>query len=469
VINFRTEQLLDRNFITVLDSKGKEVAYKLQYATEEIRSQEENKYLIQENKHRVKVILTSTLNPDQAPLKLIIKKGIDSLLKEDYTILLSFLPKLQQTREPQLINNRKICLYTNHQLYETYTRNGNPNPSPAKYFSTNPSSKKITTSSRDTAYREENSKNRCPEAKQDEYLTVLNTKLTPNTPYELLISKDLTDIYGQTIQGNISATPTQTVYASLDAVRPFTSQPVSEDDKQIFGPKFINTYPGNVPIVSSRGTTNLENFTVEACAMNADQYANYLAKGFNSKNCASYISTKQPTKNLNRELSTIQLDIEQDIFKKQIHEHFIALNAKKSTQDRGTDNLYLVSDFSLFFEQGTNKSLLFATDYSGVVLPDVQFDFYTIERNRNDRTKSTVKKLNIKVEINPSNGVYVINEDTTNKSISLIVAHNDAGLMSSIALDEDQIYNSDIAGNYLYGESTQNFVYLYTDRPLYKP
>jgi uncharacterized protein YfkK (UPF0435 family) len=338
---------------------------------------------------------------------------------------------LEQTREAKLINNRKICLYTNNQLYETYNWDGETDPSPAKYFSTNPASKKITTSSRDNAYRDENTANRCPEAKQGEHLTVLNTKLIPNTKYELLTSKDLTDIYGQTLIKN--------------STRPFTSQPVSEDDKQIFGPKYINTYPGNVPIVSSRGTTNLENFTVEACAMNADQYANYLAKGFDSRNCTTHTSSKQTTKNLNRELSTIQLDIEQDIFKKDINEHFIALNAKKNAQDRGTNNLYLVSDFSLFFEQGTNRSLLFATDYSGVIIPDLQFDFYQISRDPDN--KNPIKKLNIKVEIDPSNGVYVINEDISNKRIALIVAHNNAGLVSSISLDEDGLYNYDIAGH----------------------
>jgi hypothetical protein len=120
---------------------------------------------------------------------------------------------LQLTKEPKLINNRKICLYTNHQLYETHSREGDQNPSPAKYFSTIPASptshptpKTLTTSSYDWEdYDGENAANRCPDAGNEEYLTVLHTKLNPDTPYGLTIDKGLMDIYGHTLTSNVSS------------------------------------------------------------------------------------------------------------------------------------------------------------------------------------------------------------------------------------------------------------------------
>jgi len=97
--------------------------------------------------------------------------------------------------------------------------------------------------------------------------------------------------------------------------------------------------------------------------MTSEQYKDYLTRGYDSKRCANFTTITQKTKNLNRDLSTAQIDIEQDIFKKKINEKYIVLKAKKNQNDRGTENLYLVKDFSLFLEQGENKSLLFATDY----------------------------------------------------------------------------------------------------------
>ncbi|MDR0650093.1 MAG: hypothetical protein LBG59_01455 [Candidatus Peribacteria bacterium] len=103
--------------------------------------------------------------------------------------------------------------------------------------------------------------------------------------------------------------------------------------------------------------------------MTAEQYKDYLTWGYDPKKCKRFTTITQKTKNLNRDLSTLQVDIEQDLFKKEINEHYIVLKAKKNKDDTGTENVYLVKDFSLFLEQGANKSLLFATDYTGTIIP----------------------------------------------------------------------------------------------------
>jgi len=238
VLDFQNEQALNKQFFQLVDGKGKQVSFSLAYVVEDSWSQEENKYVQQTNKHKVKVIFNSPVNADQTELKLIIKKGIDSFLKEDYEIPLKLLPALKYTRDPQLVNNRKVCFYTNYPLYETWERGGQQQPSPAKYFSTLPVSRNISTSSYDwEGWYGGDESARCPEAKQGEYLTVLTTKLNPNANYELIVNGGLMDIYGQTL--------------AKTGTRNLQTKAASEGDKQIFGPKYINTYPGGVPIVSS--------------------------------------------------------------------------------------------------------------------------------------------------------------------------------------------------------------------------
>lgn len=234
LLEFQDEQPLDKSYFQVVDEQGKQVSFSLEYGMDTLRSNELHKEIQKENKQKIKIVFKSAFS-NFTGSNLIIKKGIDSFLKEDFKIPLVSLPLLQQTREPKLINNRKICIYTNHQLYETYTRNGDQNPSPARYFSTIPATTTLTSSSRDAASREDDTTDRCPEAKQgEEYLTVLHTKLNPNTEYELMMSKDLRDIYGQTLMTNNSPTTDKTAYMNADALRPFTSQPLSDKDQQIF-------------------------------------------------------------------------------------------------------------------------------------------------------------------------------------------------------------------------------------------
>jgi hypothetical protein len=126
---------------------------------------------------------------------------------------------------------------------------------------------------------------------------------------------------------------------------------------------------------------NLDSFLIEACAMTSEQYKDYLTRGYDPKRCKQFVTRTQKTKNLDRNLSTIQVDIEQDLFQKEIDEKYIILKAKKNQNDQGTENLYLVKDFYLLLEQGNNKSLLFATEYAGTIIPGVTFTMYGMTRN----------------------------------------------------------------------------------------
>jgi uncharacterized protein YfaS (alpha-2-macroglobulin family) len=131
-----------------------------------------------------------------------------------------------------------------------------------------------------------------------------------------------------------------------------------------------------------------------------------------------------------------------------------------------------VKDFSLFLEQGDNKSLLFATDYDGTVVPGLTFTVYGITQNRQDWRQNKVTKLDVPITVNPSNGVYettgLTNRNPQGYRNYLIVARDRQGRESSIVTNDDQISNRELSDTY-YGDSTRHFMYLYTDRPLYKP
>lgn len=123
-------------------------------------------------------------------------------------------------------------------------------------------------------------------------------------------------------------------------------------------------------------------------------------------------------------------------------------------------HLFVRSNLSLTLEDAKNKKILFATSFDGKKLPDnLTFDTYSYNSQGNLEKKSSP------ITWNPGKSYYELT-DPENR-IGLIVARNNEyfGVLNK---NTDQTSNYDF--KYISGQdsTTREYLYMYSDRPLYR-
>lgn len=461
-IYFYEEISLNKDMFIFKNNKtGKSFDFDINY----IKEEKEEKWVktTQDNKMWIKLELNEKLE-NNSEYSLIISKKANSSLLEDIVYTYKTSPELK-VNSFKFVNYSKSCLYVNNDLDNLvdenlnswdnlYFENGKKfvslsNSWIIKSFSLWDyiSDWNFSESIKDLSQKEKNKKLLnawyCPEAATGEIMYSVQTRLAPNSSFNLKFSS-LVDIYGNTLKN--------------DYIENIKSWNLKDTDKFVYLAynNDTNVYPKNVPVIANIQTINSKNLEVELCEMDERNYISFLASRYNNSNpkCNKKTSKELETKLVYWKITNNKFDLEKDILSWKFAYDYIFL--KVTTWDKEVSNIIVRTNASLFVEKAENKSLLFATDLQ--IHKEIEWlnlEFYDYNG----------KTVNIPYKFDKNKKVYVI--DNSLSGISYIVAKN--ALYSWIVLDNDSFSNYDF--KYISGQdsSQKDFAYVYSDRPIYRP
>ncbi|MDQ7010062.1 MAG: MG2 domain-containing protein, partial [Candidatus Gracilibacteria bacterium] len=468
-LTFEEEVLLDKKNFSFKDDKGKNIDFNIEYIKEEKIDENNSRdvamlHLYSENKKKVKLTLKTKLENSKI-YNLVVSKKINKYLKEDIIKKYNSSKKLEVI-DFRVINYGKTCLYLSNQIDNVWSKKD-------EIFETIPESRINNIRTGDSInynIRQESDKIKdyntkkefllkkgyCVNAKSGEYLYVLNTRLNPNSWYELKIQNTFEDKYGNKLGKVLS--------------KKIKTENIAEKDKYLYSStsKSTNVIPDNLPIVINLKTINLDKVNLEVCEMDENGYMDYAnnrgQKGFSPK-CINSKSGEVIVKNNYWNLTNNKIDLEEDFLKQKFSSNFILIKGRKINSTYGFENIYIRENISLTYENASNKKLLFVTDYKANQLTNVEFSFYKINYNSKTKTRS-IKKVNLTPKLNTKTKVFEL--DAENVLFDYIVVKNKDSLG---ILDTRNDYLSNYGFNYISGNSSsqKKFLYLYTERPIYKP
>lgn len=282
----------------------------------------------------------------------------------------------------------------------------------------------------------------------------LNTRLNPNSKYKITISKDLEDIYWNKLGKDIS---NEVVTKSLSPIDKYIYSSLNKD---------INVIPSNLPIIIDIQSINLDKVDVEICQMNVEGYNDYITNWYTGKkpNCV-----KSDIKNLKLvnhawNYTDNQFDIEKDILQAKLSENFVLVRSSlnwKYIRDynqpwKSFQNLYIRTNLFLGIEQAANTNLIFATSLNGSKVIK-WLNFRSINYDQSSQS--------LKTTFDDQKQVYKFNKIDSVK----IIEASSKEYFWIIDLNKDYLSNYDFGYLLWEGSSEQNFAYIYTDRPMYKP
>ncbi len=237
--------------------------------------------------------------------------------------------------------------------------------------------------------------------------------------------------------------------------------------------KPVQVIPNNLPIVLNLMSINTTSANVEVCEMNTAGYRDYLMNAYNkyyTPVCTRNLTKAVTLKNHYWNLTANKIDLEQDILGGVSTSPFVLARAAIGSFNQTSDgymnsqrefrHVFIRSNLALTLENAKNTKILFAPSFDGKDLPsNLTFDTYA----RNNAYVLEPKSFPIKW--NASKSYYEI-MDPENK-LSFLVAKNDT-YFGVLDKSGDQVSNYDF--KYIAGQdsSTKDYLYMYSDRPLYK-
>jgi len=441
------------------------VSYSLSYVPETIRDEVNRKSQQTLTKKKIRITIKDTLNIDSTYTLAYVPDGKNIISTRTYKTA----PNLKVTRIVP-VSYSKVCVYTNNTLDLSQ-----------QIFSSIPESRVQSTSQQENFYDMawfENlnikkseldnfltKNNLCPAPKQDESVYIINTRLNPSSKYQLKITPQ--DIYWNKI-------------APIE--KSFTTEKIKDKDKFLYiWHPYKNTIPDNVPLVINVQSINTDKASLEVCTMNIEDYLNNVYMGFayeeqnsqinidswsqdKAKNwCSQFVSKDISIQNRNRGLSNTRIDLENDILWSKANKNIIRISWKLITNDpiaktRNFSSIFVKSNISLMLENGINKTILLATTFDGQPIPGLNFVWYSRNENGIGFTK-----VPIKATYNEKKWTYELN---TIASVIVASKWNYRWMTDTM---------TDIWENYDFGyiawqdSSEKEFLYLYTERPIYKP
>ncbi|MDD3262384.1 MAG: MG2 domain-containing protein [Candidatus Absconditabacteria bacterium] len=446
-IYFSENVPLSKNLIKLSNQNGISPKYSLSYLYNEDKT---------ENKKGVKIVVGENLDLGSEYV-VEVSKSANKYMQIDELKRFSTAPSLKVTRLlPKSYNIS--CLYTNNKLED---RDYQGNWGTIKnYISIEPKAQ-ISSIDQLGSWNQTD----CPAPNKGEVGYILHTRLNPFSTYSIQTTSNLTDVFGNKISNSIKET--------------ITTKDIQQQDKYLYSSlnRETNVIPSNLKIVSNIKTINLNEIDLEVCQMTVDQYIVFLESSYKrtigQDFCSEYRQGKYKVKNNHRFLTPNKIDIESDIFNKEIEYPVVVVKAKipgaKNGQeydnyDKDMIQVYLRQNASIVMERAKDKTLFFATTIDGKeILKDMGFILYSRDGyGYGNTTKYTeIAKQPI---YNSKKQVYEINYEGT---IDFVLARDRNHL--AIIRSEDNADNYDF--NYVGGYSSydKSFLYFYTDRPIYKP
>ncbi len=304
-----------------------------------------------------------------------------------------------------------------------------------------------------------NSYTKTCEDRAGQVASLAEVRLNGKTKYDFAFDSDLRDVYGSNLK---------TPYTKKGLLSPALQK---KDEYLYFMPdKSQQVIPLDAPIVLPIQSINLDSMNLQVCSMSPESYASYLSNGQYSNTytpkCEKTTNKKIPLRNGKWNLTTQKIDLAADVFDGTLTGNILLVRGSADSdwkhewpQQRDFQVVYLRTNLSLMMEQSDGKSIMFATDFDGKNLPkDLGFESYG---NTPGCNTDWVKNL----KFNEAKSYYESND--SNGCSSVIVAKNDTyyGVISGY---------TDATSNYDFGQyggsdsSDRDYVYLHTDRPIYR-
>lgn len=235
----------------------------------------------------------------------------------------------------------------------------------------------------------------------------------------------------------------------------------------------VQIIPDNLPIVLNLMSINIDRANVEVCEMDTEGYKHYLENA-GQKNYRPICTKSTPKtitlKNHYWTLTPNKIDIEKEILGTAMTSPFIFVRASTDRFNRGHEgymdyereffHLFIRSNVSLTLEDAENTKIIFASSFDGKTLPE-NLSFEAYGRDNHGRLES----LKLPIKWNTKKRFYEFT-DSKNK-LSLLIAKNDQ-FFGVLNKNSDQVSNYDF--KYISGQdsSTKDYLYMYSDRPLYR-
>lgn len=462
-LNFNEEIPLDNNLISFINTKTwKKINTKLSYLKEEIFDEATNTWKLVETKKLVKLDILEKLD-NETGYSLRINKSANKYLKQDevYNFITAPKPKLLDYK---FIDYTKVCFYFNNSISDdSYNL-----PSSDYLITTNPTSKKAYINEWDNIPYDMQNLSRdelanrwyCKNPEVWEKLYILNTRLNPNTSYNIKLN-NFEDKYGNKFEDKF-----EQIFKTweIKAKDQYLYNSVN-NEKQVI--------PANLPINLNLQTINLDKIDLEVCEMDFENYKNYLEnnlkfsswliKNIPEPKCNKSTRKTLEVKNKNWNLSNNFFDLEKDVIWEKFSQNFILTYWYKPNWEKAFSNLYIRQDYNIVLENWKDNSLVFVTDMAWNQVKDVELNFF----NSNNYQNPTFYEYKPKFNLNKVTWVYEIKNEQQNYS-SIIIAKKDWKIWL-IYQNEDDFNNYDFKYISWMDTAEQDYLYLFTERPIYKP
>lgn len=457
--------LLDPKLFSFEDEKWNKVDFSLSY----VREENQETKVISENKKIVNFTLKKNLETN-SKYKLIVKKETNLNLEKD--VIKEFITASNlEVRDYKFLSYSKSCVYLNNKIWwDIWTRTKDIIESTPEskvssvsdyefidYYdqvafwivpSYDATDKKVDTSKiTDSTYIE---KWYCPPAKNGEYLYVINTRLNPNTSYKLNVKNTLDDEYWNTL-----------FKAYEKDVKTWN---IADKDKYLYISlnKEINLIPDHLPLVVNLQTINLDNIDIEACEMDSLSYIDYVNNRWNEwfiPKCSKNYLKNLKVNNNHWNLTNNKFDVEKDIIWWKTNSRFVLVRWYAGGKNQFS-NIFIKGNLNVTLDSAKNKKLLFVTDFSWNLVSSLNLEFL-----KYDYESKTTVKVTPKFAINKSTWVYEI---TWEDDYNYIIVSNDKYFWI-IDLNYNMFSDYDFKYVGWTATSDMNYMYLYTERPIYKP
>lgn len=459
-LDFREDIELDKNLFSFETNDWKKIDFNINYIDEEQYNETTKKYETITNKSKIKFELKEDLENNKT-YKLIVSKKINKNVNKDLIKTYYTSKKLTITNF-KFINYKKSCLYLSNPIEDIWNKT-------SYIIEITPEARINYIDSYDYIPYNVEWKSKtdeifklwyCKEPVSWEYLYVINTRLNPLTKYDLKIKWDFEDKYWNIIW--------------IDTTKQVETWNIKEEDKYLYSwnAKDLNVIPSNLPIVANIQTINLDSINLEICEMDEAWYMDFSnnrwEKWFSPK-CIINKKEKLDVKNNFWNISNNRFDLEKDILKEDFKTNFILLKWTKPNWGLWFQDIYIRSNLSIAYEKAYNKSLLFINDFSWELINDIKLDFYKTEYPKKLdlwESKIITNKVDINYELNKQTRTFEINWEQN--SFNYFVASS-KDYFWFLDLRYDVFSNYDF--KYISWETTseKNYLYLYTERPIYKP
>lgn len=453
--SFDEEVWLDKWLFEFSSENKKTIPFDIKYWAEQIWDWHWN-YKEKESKKMLILTLKENLDTDSIYSLKILKKANPNLSKDEIHIFNT--PKKFVLTDFDYVDNSLACVYFSNDLFAQsqdwdyydymYWQKKDTNQTII-----NISPKAIIRSIARDRQDYNTQKYTCPQ-KEWKMSYLLNFRLDPFRDYTVTIPKWLKDNYNNNLD--------------KDYTYKIKSWDIKESDKYIYSSfnKDINVIPKDAPAIINIQSINLTKANIEICEMDAIWYNDYILNSYAdwfSPKCIKNTNKEVVLKNKNWLLSHNKFDIEKDIVWSTIESPIYLIRTKLSWKNYITDgksfgHIIVKTNLSLAYEESKNKHLIFATSLDGKETPNnLIFEWYNTVWN------TVTNQWIVKAKWVENKKIYELPN-----SYDTIVAKNDKYFWI-VNKGSDQTSNYDFKYIAWQDSTTKDFLYLYTERPIYRP